>query len=268
MTTSPQPAHPRLAIITGADSGMGKATAELLATEGFDVGITFHTDAEGAEDTRRAIEQRGQRCFVAQQDLTSPDTGDVIDELAGQLGGLGVLVNNGGTGHLTPVLDLDFETWRKVVATDLDGAFLCSQRAARHMLQGGRGGRIINVTSVHENLPRYGAAAYCTAKAGLGMLTKCLALELSRDGILVSSVAPGEISTPMTGQDESQAYSESRPGNPIGRPGHVNEVASVIAFLASPRSAYVTGASITVDGGLSLMAAHGHDDAGDSWRQL
>jgi NAD(P)-dependent dehydrogenase (short-subunit alcohol dehydrogenase family) len=265
MTT---PAHPRLAIITGADSGMGKATAELLASEGFDVGITFHTDEAGAEDTRRGVEERGQRCFVAQQDLSSPDTGEVVDDLATQLGGLGVLVNNGGTGHRDPVLDLSFERWREVISTDLDGAFLCSQRAARHMLRGGRGGRIINVTSVHETVPRFGAAAYCTAKAGLGMLTKCMALELARDGILVSSVAPGEISTPMTGQDESQAYAEQRPGNPVGRPGHVNEVASVIAFLASPRSAYVNGASITVDGGLTLMAAHGHDQAGESWREV
>jgi NAD(P)-dependent dehydrogenase (short-subunit alcohol dehydrogenase family) len=247
---------------------MGKAAAELLASEGFDVGITFHTDEAGAEDTRRGIEERGQRCFVAHQDLSSPDTGDVVDDLAGRLGGLGVLVNNGGTGHSDPVLDLSYESWRQVIATDLDGAFLCSQRAARHMLRGGRGGRIINVTSVHETVPRFGAAAYCTAKAGLGMLTKCLAVELSRDGILVSSVAPGEISTPMTGQDESDAYSEQRPGNPVGRPGHVNEVASVIAFLASPRSSYLTGASITVDGGLTLMAAHGHDKADPSWREI
>jgi NAD(P)-dependent dehydrogenase (short-subunit alcohol dehydrogenase family) len=265
MTT---PAHERLAIVTGADSGMGKATAELLAAEGFDVGITFHTDKEGAEDTRAGIEQRGQRCFVVQQDLSSPDTGDVVDELADQLGGLGVLVNMAGIGHSTSVLDLGYDEWRKVLATDLDGPFLCAQRAARRMAQAGRGGRIVNVTSVHETVPRLGAAAYCSAKAGLGMLTKCLALELGREGILVSSVAPGEIATPMTGMDESEAYSEQRPGNPVGRPGHVNEVASVIAFLASPRSSYVTGTSITVDGGLTLMAAHGHDKADESWREV
>ncbi|CAA9359517.1 MAG: Uncharacterized oxidoreductase YohF [uncultured Nocardioidaceae bacterium] len=265
MTT---PAHDRLAIVTGADSGIGKATAELLAAEGFDVGITFHTDHDGAEDTRAGIEQRGQRCFVAHQDLSRPDTADVVDELAEQLGGLGVLVNNAGTGHSDPVLDLTYDRWREVISTDLDGPFLCAQRAARRMAASRKGGRIINVTSVHEKVPRLGAAAYCTAKAGLGMLTKCLALELGRDGILVSSVGPGEIATPMTGMDESEAYGESRPGNPLGRPGHVNEIASVIAFLASPRSSYLTGASITVDGGLSLMAAHGHDKADESWREV
>jgi NAD(P)-dependent dehydrogenase (short-subunit alcohol dehydrogenase family) len=265
MTT---PAHERLAIVTGGDSGMGKATAELLAAEGFDLGITFHSDESGAADTKAAVEARGQRCFVARQDLSRPDAADVIDHLADQLGGLGVLVNNAGTGNSDPILELTYETWRSVIATDLDGAFLCAQRAARRMVGQGRGGRIVNVTSVHESVPRMGAAAYCSAKAGLGMLTKCLALELGRHGILVSSVAPGEISTPMTGMDESEAYGESRPGNPVGRPGHVNEVASVIAFLASPRSSYVTGGSITVDGGLTLMAAHGHDKADESWREV
>ncbi|HET6560816.1 MAG TPA: SDR family oxidoreductase [Marmoricola sp.] len=265
MTT---PAHDRLAIVTGADSGIGKAAAELLATEGFDVGITFHTDEAGAEDTRQAVEQRGQRCFVTRQELASPSTADVVDELADQLGGLGVLVNNAGTGHSDPLLELSYETWREVLATDLDGPFLCAQRAARRMVEHGQGGRIVNVTSVHEHVPRMGAGAYCTAKAGLGMLTKMLALELGRDGILVCSVAPGEISTPMTGMGEEEAYDERRPGNPVGRPGHVNEVASVIAFLASPRSSYLTGASITVDGGLTLMAAHGHDKADESWRQV
>jgi NAD(P)-dependent dehydrogenase (short-subunit alcohol dehydrogenase family) len=263
MTTPP--AHPRLAIVTGADSGMGKAIAELLATEGFDVGVTFHTDSAGAEDTRRAVEERGQRCFVAQQDTSHPATGAVVEGLTGQLGGVGVLVNNAGTGHSTPVLDLDVDTWREVLATDLDGAFVNAQVAARHMVQQGRGGRIVNITSVHEHVPRYAATAYCVAKAGLGMLSKCLALELAEHGILVNSVAPGEIATPMTGMDEAAAFDEERPGNPVGRPGHVNEIASVVGFLASPRSSYMTGASIVVDGGLTLMAAHGHDTAKD-WR--
>lgn len=261
-------AHPRLAIVTGADSGMGKATAELLATEGFDVAITFHTDQAGAEDTRAGIEQRGGRCFVAQQDLESPDTADVIDDLADRLGGLGVLVNNAGTGQSEMALDLSYARWRQVLSTDLDGPFLCAQRAARHMIEGGQGGRIINVTSVHEHLPRVGSAAYCAAKAGLGMLTKVLSLELAEHAITVNAVAPGEISTPMTGEPEEDAYKIDRPGNPLGRPGHVNEVASMIAFLASPRSSYVTGTSIIVDGGLSNMAAHGHDMADPSWRRV
>jgi NAD(P)-dependent dehydrogenase (short-subunit alcohol dehydrogenase family) len=259
--------HPRLAIVTGSDSGIGQATATLLASEGYDVGLTFHSDEEGIRATADEVSRRGQQAYVERFDASSPDAGAAIDRLADQLGGLGVLVNVAGTGHSSRVLDTDLDTWRGVLATDLDGPFLCAQRAGRRMVEQGAGGRIINVTSVHEHLPRYGAAAYCAAKAGLGMFTKVLALELAEHGITVNAVAPGEISTPMTGQDESEAYHQDRPGNPTGRPGHVAEVASVIGFLASPRSAYVTGASYAVDGGLSLMAAHGHDSA-SGWRDI
>jgi NAD(P)-dependent dehydrogenase (short-subunit alcohol dehydrogenase family) len=260
--------HPYLAIVTGADSGIGQATAKLLATEGYDVGLTAHHDLDGLRATADEIGARGQRCVVERFDAADPDAGGVIDRLVDQLGGIGVLVNVAGTGHSDRAVDLTFERWREVLATDLDGPFLTSQHAARRMIDAGHGGRIINVTSVHEHVPRLGAAAYCSAKAGLGMLTKVLALELAEHGITVNAVAPGEISTEMTGMAEQDAYSESRPGNPIGRPGHVNEVASVIGFLASPRASYVTGSSYAVDGGLMLMAAHGHDDAGEGWRAV
>jgi NAD(P)-dependent dehydrogenase (short-subunit alcohol dehydrogenase family) len=165
-------------------------------------------------------------------------------------------------------LDIGYDAWREVLATDLDGPFLCAQAAARTMIRQGEGGRIVNVTSVHEHVPRLGASAYCSAKAGLGMLTKVLSLELAEHGILVSSVAPGEIATEMTGKATEEAYATERPGNPVGRAGHVNEVASVIAFLASPRSSYITGASFTVDGGLTQMSAHAHDALDGSWRRL
>jgi NAD(P)-dependent dehydrogenase (short-subunit alcohol dehydrogenase family) len=259
---------PRCAVVTGSDSGIGQATAQLLASEGFDVGLTCHRDEEGAQATAREVETRGQRCFVETFDAASPDAGQVVDRLAERLGGLGVLVNVAGTGHSDRVLDLSLERWHEVLATDLDGPFLCAQAAARRMISDQVPGRIINVTSVHEHLPRLGAAAYCAAKAGLGMFTKVLALELAEHDITVNAVAPGEIATEMTGIEESQAWHESRPGNPLGRPGHVAEVASVIGFLASARASYVTGSSYTVDGGLSLMAAHGHDQAGDDWRRL
>ena len=169
---------------------------------------------------------------------------------------MNVLVNNAGTGDPTgDFLQLSYEEWSKVLDTNLNGAFLCSQRAARRMADDGNGGRIINITSVHEHIPRIGASAYCASKGGLGLLTKVMAMELADYGILVNAIAPGEISTPMTDQEDTDPTTVERPNLPLGRPGHAREIAAWVAFLASERASYTTGQSFVVDGGLMLMAA-------------
>jgi NAD(P)-dependent dehydrogenase (short-subunit alcohol dehydrogenase family) len=246
----------RIAIVTGSDSGIGKATAVALAQAGYDVGITFHTDAENAADTAREVESHGRRAEVRQLEAASPQTAArVVRELTEALGGLDAFVNNAGTGHSTPVLELDEETFRHVVDTDLTGAFFAAQQAAKTMVAQGRGGRIVNVTSVHEHVPLKGSVAYTAAKHGLGGVTKAMALELAEHGITVNSVAPGEISTPMTGQEDTDPHTEDRPGVPAGRPGDAREIAAAIVYLCSPEASYTTGASLVVDGGMLQMAA-------------
>ncbi len=260
---------PATAIVTGSDSGIGRATAVALAAAGCDVGITWHRDEEGARRTAEEVRAHGRNAAVRQLDLTAlPQAADVIDELAEELGGVDVLVNNAGTGSSTLLLELTLDKWREIVATDLDGAFLCLQRAASRMVAAGRGGRIINVTSVHEHQPRVGAAPYCAAKGGLGLLTRTAALELAEHGITVNAVAPGEIATPMTGQEDTDVRTEERPGVPLRRPGDAREIAAVIAFLAGRDAAYVTGASWPVDGGMLQMGPMaGSHLQSDDWRR-
>jgi NAD(P)-dependent dehydrogenase (short-subunit alcohol dehydrogenase family) len=251
----------RVAIVTASDSGIGKAAAVALAGAGCDVGITWNSDEAGAKETANEVGALGRRAEVRHMDLTQlPGAADVVDELAAALSSparprLDVFVNNAGTGSSTPFLEQGYDEWLKVLDVDLNGAFLCAQRAARIMVANGTAGRIVNVTSVHEHTPKEGSAAYCTAKGGLGLLTKVMALELAEHGITVNAVAPGEIATPMTGNEDVDPHEVERPGIPMGRPGDAWEVAHVIAHLASPEASYTTGASYVVDGGLMLMPA-------------
>lgn len=261
---------PRTAIITGSDSGIGRATAVALAKAGLDIGVTWYTDEKGAEDTAEEVRSHGRKAVVAHLDTTQLEkAGEVVDSLAEELGGVDVFVANSGTGASTRFVDMSLDEWREVVATDLDGTFLTLQAAARRMMAAGRGGRLIAVTSVHEHQPRVGSSAYDAAKHGLGGLMKTVALELGEHGITANCVAPGEIATPMTGQTDEDPRDTHRPGVPLGRPGDAREVAAVIAFLASPQASYVTGASYAVDGGMLQMGPQaGSHLTDDEWREV
>src|SRR3954462_5361869 len=252
----------RIAVVTGGNSGIGRAIATTLAAEGYDLGITWHEDEENLREAVSECEGHGARIEARQADLGRvAQATAVIDERAEALGGVDVLVNNAGGGHSTPFLELELETWQEVLDLDLTAPFLCAQRAARRMVDQGGGGRIVNVTSVHEHVPLEGSSAYCAAKGGLGLLTKVMALELATHGITVNAVAPGEIATPMTGAADEDPTQIERPMIPTGRPGHAREIAAAIAYLASPEASYVTGESHVVDGGLLLMAAVANQDS-------
>jgi NAD(P)-dependent dehydrogenase (short-subunit alcohol dehydrogenase family) len=260
----------RHAIVTASDSGIGRATAVALADAGLDIGVTWHSDEAGAEETAELVRKAGVTAELAHLDTADLDRcGDVVDELAGRLGGVDVFVNNAGTGTARLALEMTIHEWRHVVATDLDGAFACIQRAGRRMVGAGRGGRLIAVSSVHEHQPRAGSAAYDAAKHGIGGLMKTLALELGQYGVTANCVAPGEIATPMTGLEDHDPHTEDRPGVPLGRPGDAREVAAVIAFLASPQASYVTGASYVVDGGMLQMGPQaGSHLTSNDWRTV
>jgi NAD(P)-dependent dehydrogenase (short-subunit alcohol dehydrogenase family) len=244
-----------IAVITGGNSGIGRAAAVTLAGRGFDVGIVWYSEEERAREAVAECEDHGVRAVARQADLEQvPGSDAVVDELADELGGIDALVNNAGAGHSTPFLELELDRFRRVLDLDLVAPFLCAQRAARRMVEQARGGRIVNVTSVHEHVPLPDGAAYVAGKHALGGLTKQMAFELGQHGILVNSVAPGEIATRMTGQEDQDPRGEDRPV-PVGRPGDAREVGALIAFLASPENGYVTGQSYVIDGGMLITTS-------------
>jgi NAD(P)-dependent dehydrogenase (short-subunit alcohol dehydrogenase family) len=228
----------------------------VLAEHGYDIGMTYGTNADGASRTAEAVKALGRRAFVERMQLGEPDSiSRAIELLSDELGGLDALVNNAGLLQFQRFLELEVKGWRRTIDCNLTGTFLVGQAAARRMVANSTAGRIVNVSSVHESVPLMDAAAYCCSKAGIGMLTKCMALELAPYGITVTAIAPGETATAMSGAPDESVTSRERPYIPLGRPGKSREMAVTIAHLLDPETAYTTGTTIVVDRGLLLMAA-------------
>jgi glucose 1-dehydrogenase len=250
-----------VAVVTGSDSGIGQATAEELARAGADVCVTYHSDEDGAMETRRRVEAVGRRAIVLRIDVRDEEAVErMFDETARELGTADILVNNAAVNaDGTEVADMDTSSWDNVMRTNLYGPFFACRRFIRDRRAAGGGGRIINITSVHEEIPTKGGGAYDATKGGLAMLTRGLALELAGDGITVNNVAPGMILTPMNQEalDDREVREEQTENIPLRRAGRPQEVAHLVVYLASKQADYVTGASFFIDGGLRMMLGQG-----------
>lgn len=246
----------RVALVTGGESGIGAACVAELAAAGADVAVLYHADAAAGAASAAVATALGRRAVSIQADVgDEAAVAAAFDAAAAALGGVDVLVNSAGINMRgVEVADMSLEQWQGMLATDLTGSFLTCRRFVRDRRAAKASGAIVNITSIHSFAMRAGGADYDAAKGGQDKLTKTLALEVAKDGITVNAVAPGMILTPMNGRAVAdEAYRQSlEAGIPLGRAGTASEVAKLVRFLASPDAAYITGATIVIDGGLSL----------------
>lgn len=237
----------RVAFVTGASRGIGRATAERLAKDGFDVAISYSTDADGAAETLRAIEAAGRRGLALQTDVRDAEAVDEsFTKINEELGPIAVLVNNAGVRHDGLAVRLSDEDWGDTLNANLTGAFNCSRAALRGMIRE-RYGRIVMISSVAGTHGNPGQAAYGASKAGLIGLARTLAKEYARKQITVNTVAPGPVATAMT----EGLVDKIAEAVPLGRPGTVDEIAAAVSFLASDEAGYITGTVLPVDGGMT-----------------
>ena len=259
------------ALITGATSGIGQAIAIRLAEEGCNIAINYRKDPDAAADTEEMalqkscgnIENCGVKSLSVHGDVSQEsDIVEMVNTVVKEFGSLDILINNAGIQVESPSHEVTTVDFDRVIAVNLRGAYLCARETIKHLLSVNRPGVIINISSVHEIIPRPMYISYSISKGGMENLTKTLALEYAKQGIRVNAIAPGATVTPINqawiDDPEKKAIVESH--IPMGRAGSSEEMAAAVAFLASDEAAYITGQTLFVDGGLTLYA-----DFRESW---
>src|SRR5947209_7207027 len=247
----------KVAIVTGADSGIGRGIAIQLAQEGATVVVNYANAKDKAEEVRQIIEKNSGKALVIQADVSQYQQAmSLIQQTVEQFNRLDIMVNNAGMEIHSPFLDVTEEHWDRVLNVDLKGAFFCAQAAAREMVQRKTAGRIINISSVHEDIAMPKNAPYCCAKGGLRMMTRTICQELSPYNITVNNIAPGAIHTPIDADVEAdqEKMKALLAEIPLHRMGQPEEIAKLALYLASDAAAYVTGSTYVIDGGLSVYA--------------
>jgi meso-butanediol dehydrogenase / (S,S)-butanediol dehydrogenase / diacetyl reductase len=249
-------------VVTGAATGIGRATAVAFARDGYAVALVGRRAAP-LEELAAELRASGEEAIASPADVASPDeVAAAIDMAVDEFGGIDALVNNAGVGESGPLLEESLEQWEETLRINLTGAFLTTKLTLPHLIE--RRGAVVNVASVNGVLAGPGWTSYCVSKAGLIMLAKCVANDYGRQGVRANAVCPGWVRTPMGdhdmdevgrahGLDREEAYARAHRQHPLGRPAQPEEIADVIAFLASSAAAYVTGATVMVDGGTTVV---------------
>ena len=243
----------KVAIITGAATGIGQAIAITMAREGASVVVDYVGKPGTADNTVNQIQSAGGKALAVEADVSQPDqVANLVGLAVSTFGKLDIFVNNAGIEYKHPITEFPLDQWNKIIAVNLTGPFLCIQAAAKQMMAQGGSGRIINISSIHQDLPMPTNAPYCASKGGLRMLMRTVAVELGPHGITVNNIGPGAVYTPIDADIQANPEMEKAlmAEIPLGRWGQPVEIANLAVFLASDDAAYITGSTYYIDGGM------------------